>query len=497
MKHHQYSLAVSVLLFVLLEVLPSCSPRPHDAVRVDTLPPMFPDYADVTVPVDVAPLQFALPDSVCDYLYVVACGTQADSVMASGQWADFDVDDWHRLLAANRGHDITINVSARKDGHWYQYRDFKVHVDTDSLGAWGLTYRRIAPGYESFGTMGLYMREFSTFDERPIIENTAVPSSCVNCHTAWGGNPQAFTFHVRGAHGATLVQRNGQREWLTTATDSTLGSCVYPYWHPSGRYIAYSTNLTHQAFSEVPSSVLEVFDTGSDVLIYDTQQHQLIEWPQLATDEWMETYPSFSPDGRFLYYCTARKQTVPEGLDSVRYNICRVSFDPEHGTVGERIDTLFDAEARGKSAIHPRPSYDGRWLLFTVADYGCFPIWHNESDQWLMDLESGEVRPLDEANSPRADSYHNWCPSGNGWVVFTSRRGDGRYSWLWLCRIDAQGHATKPFLLPQRDPATYYGTSLYSFNTPDFTTAPVDLDVRAAAQEIVSPDRIQVDYRRP
>ena len=248
---HKHSISVFCLLTVL--AVASCSPRPHDARQSSQLPPIFPDYVDVTVPVDVAPLHFSLPDSVADYICAEARGKGAVAMEAAGRWADFDDEQWHRLLATNKGGDITMSVTARRpDGQWVRYRDFVIHV-----------------------------------------ENTAVPSSCVNCHAARGGDPSAFTFHVRGAHGATLVQIDGNREWLSTKTDSTLASCVYPSWHPSGRYIAYSTNLTHQAFHEVAPSVLEVFDTGSNVQIYDTQTHALIVPPQLATDEWMETYPAF------------------------------------------------------------------------------------------------------------------------------------------------------------------------------------------------------------
>ena len=44
----------------------------------------------------------------------------------------------------------------------------------------------------------------------------------------------------------------------------------------------------------------------------------------------------------------------------------------------------------GKSLTWPRPSYDGKYLLFTLMDYGYFSIWHEESDQWLLDLQTGE-----------------------------------------------------------------------------------------------------------
>ena len=76
--------------------------------------------------------------------------------------------------------------------------DFSVTVSPYPLDEWGLTYRRIAPGYEVYGKMGLYQRDLSTFDEYAIIENTQVPGMCVNCHSAYMTDPSRFVFHVRG-----------------------------------------------------------------------------------------------------------------------------------------------------------------------------------------------------------------------------------------------------------------------------------------------------------
>ena len=149
----------------------------------------------------------------------------------------------------------------------------------------------------------------------------------------------------------------------------------------------------------------------------------------------------------------------------------------------------------GKSLTWPRPSYDGKYMLFTLMDYGYFSIWHEESDQWLLDLNTGEARELKEINSPKADSYHNWNLNSH-WIVFTSRREDGLYSRLYLASVDEQGHFSKPFLLPQRNPQEYYAESIYSFNTPDFTKAKVEFDAYEAGREIVSDKRVETRVRQ-
>ena len=107
--------------------------------------------------------------------------------------------------------------------------------------------------------------------------------------------------------------------------------------------------------------------------------------------------------------------------------------------------------------------------MYAQADYGYFSIWHPEADLWLLDLETGESRAMDEVNSTRAESLHNWSTNSR-WFLFTSRRDDGLYSRLYFAHIDEQGRCTKPFMLPQQDPRRYYIQSLYSYNTPDFTT---------------------------
>ena len=97
-------------------------------------------------------------------------------------------------------------------------------------------------------------------------------------------------------------------------------------------------------------------------------------------------------------------------------------------------------------------------------------------------------------NSPRADSYHNWNVNSH-WVVFTSRRDDGLYSRLYLASIDDKGQCSKPFMLPQRNPQKYYERSIYSFNTPDFTSKRVEFDARQAGIEVLSDKRVETKVR--
>ncbi len=466
----------------------SCTEKIDHPTVVDALPPIYPDYIDVTVPAEIAPLNFNSTDSTASCIDVVVKGSKGGELHVQGNYADFDISEWHQLTEQNKGGKLTLTVCMKHGDEWRQYRDFTISVSPHALDEWGLTYRRIAPGYEVFSKMGLYQRDLTTFDEYAIIENTQVPGMCVNCHSACQTDPSKFVFHVRGDHGATMFQIDGQREWLKASSDQLGGSMVYPYWHPSGKYCAFSTNQTRQGFHVVPNERIEVFDLSSDVFVYHPATHELIMDSLLATKDWSENSPVFSPDGRTLYYMTCRQQDYPMHYKNEQYNLCKIAFDSETGRYGERVDTIFNAVAMGKSLTWPRPSYDGKYLLFTLSDYGYFSIWHEESQQWLLDLKTGEARELKEINSPKADSYHNWTTNSR-WIVFTSRRDDGLYSRLYLSSIDDHGRFSKPFMLPQRNPQEYYSESIYSFNTPDFTKSKVSFDYYSAGEEIASDQR--------
>lgn len=480
------------ILYLLISLtLLGCGNKPENAEKVAATPSIFPDYTGVTVPAGIAPLNFSVTDDngEVERVDVSIKDDNGNEIHTNGDYARFDIDEWHKLTEANRGEQLTVTVCAKIGGKWLQYDDFKINVSKHHLDQWGLTYRRIAPGYEVYSKMGIYQRDLANFDEFPIIENTMTDGQCYNCHTSNRTDPKDFVFHVRGEHGATMVYKNGKCTWLKASNEALGGSMVYPYWHPSGRYCAFSTNQTRQGFHIAGKKRLEVFDISSDVLVYDTEKNEILLDTLLNTKAWSENTPSFSPDGKWLYFTTALQQEYPLGHKDEKYNLCRIAFDANTGRFGTQVDTLFNAIAMDKSVTWPRPSYDGKYMLFTLCDYGYFSIWHKESDQWLLNLATGEARPAEEINSDDADSFHNWSDNSR-WVVFTSRRHDGLYSHLYIAEIDDNGRFSKPFMLPQENPGEYYGRSLYSFNTPDFTKAKVGLNSREAIDAILSDERV-------
>ena len=474
------------ILYTLLGLmgLTACTETVSDATQENILPQIYPDYTGVTIPVNIAPLCFNMADETALRIDAVVTDSHGGSLHAQGEESvDFDLDEWHGLLAQNRGDSLSVVVSAKYEDGWHTYKPFSIYVSPDSID-YGLCYRLIEPGYEVWSKMGIYERDLSSFEEQPLIENTQF-KGCVNCHSFNRADPKDMSLHIRGPHGATLLRKDyGPVTAYNTRTDHTLGLCVYPYWHPSGRYIAYSTNTTNQLFHSAGSNRVEVFDTASDLQVYDVEKNELLLSPLLKQDSVYETYPVFSADGRSLYFCAAR--ALPEGshqLDSIRYSLCRIDFDPATGSFGDQIETVVDAASQQKSVSFPRPSYDGRFLCYTLSDYGQFSIWHHEADLWLLDLTTGQSRLMDGANSEDTESFHNWSTNSR-WLVVSSRRDDGLFTRPYFCHVDTDGKVTKAFMLPQRNPRQFYRGRFMSFNVPDFITAPTRFDSHQAAKAI-------------
>ncbi len=491
MRRYYYNLIIALMGTLLLM---ACSRQPEHVQHVDQLPVIYPDYVDVTIPVGIAPLNFAMANDSVTTVDVMVTGAQGGSLHVNGDYADFDIEEWHALLKQNRGAKLTFTVCAEKGGQWIQYRDFTVTISNQPLEEWGVTYRRIAPSFEIYSKMGLYQRDLSNFDEEPLISNAQTYGMCVNCHTANQTNPDQYVFHIRGEHGATAIHRNGKIEMIQAKNEQLGGSMVYPGWHPGGRYCAFSTNKTSQMFHTASIQRIDVYDASSDVFVYDTQTHTILQDTLIMKKYWAENSPNFSPDGKWLYFTTARRQIYPTDYDKEKYSLCRVSFDAETGCIGTQVDTLVNTAKTGKSISWPRASYDGRFLMYAEADYGYFTVWHPEAELWLYDLKNGTTRRMDEVNSDRSESLHAWSKNSR-WFLFTSRRDDGLYTRLYFAGIDTTGCATKPFMLPQRNPKEYYRRLMYSYNTPDFTEKPVDQNIRPSKKMIEEGERIQNNVR--
>ena len=464
-----------IMLAIFASLWTSCSPsasEPQSATTIDQLPDIFPDYVDVTIPSEIAPLRFKLRHAPEEAIVSISCGDEKIVCEASDE-KGFLIDEkqWNEMLEASVGKELEVKVYEKKGDHWQMYLPFHWSVSSDSMDSY-LVYRLLEPGYEIWNEMGIYQRRLADFEETAIISNHLTGHNCINCHSFPNQDPNQMVLHMRGKGGGTYLFQSGDITKLNGKVSEKIPSLVYPSWHPSGDYIAFSTNQTRQAFHFNDKNRIEVMDYTSDVLLYDVKKNEVMTVPELFSDKAFETFPHFSPDGKTLYFCSSDAQKMPEDFQKVKYSLCSVSFNPETRTFGNQVDTLYNGKQNGKSVSFPRVSPDGKFLVFTLSDYGNFSIWHPESDLHLMDLTTGEIRRLVEVNSDDVDSYHTWSSNGH-WFVFSSKRMDGLWARPYFASFNPEtGETGKPFLLPQEDPL-FYDNYTYTYNRPELIKEPV------------------------
>ena len=472
------------ILFLSAFLIVACSENPSNIKEIATVPEIYPDYVGVEIPSGIAPLNFGMASKSYNLVDVIVSANDGSCIQSQGVTTDFDIDDWHSLTQKSKGDSLKIVVRAKIKGKWLSFVPFSIYVSNDSLDAYGLTYRRIEPGYKVYKRLGIYERNLSNFEETTLFSNTELAGACVNCHTANRGSNEQFLFHVRGDLGGTVVSNNGNTEVLDAKSDKIIGSLVYPSWHPDGRFVACSSNTTRQAFHMNKDKRIEVFDQKSDIVVYDTKEHNILTSDLInKTETYFETFPSFSADGKKIYFCTEESDKSKVEVKNMQYKLCSIDFDAETQKFGNSIDTIVDMSNQNLSIALPRTSPDGRFIMFTTCDYGTFPIWHKEADLWLLRLADNQLIRLDNVNSDDTESFHNWS-NNSRWFVFSSRRDDGLFTRLYIAHCDENGKCSKPFLLPQRNPKEYYSMLFDSYNTPDFATGKVNVDAKSVVSKI-------------
>ena len=136
-----------VVGLLLCYCLYACSPRPESVQPADRLLVLYPEYQDVTIPYNVAPLNFLVRNE----------GVDAVCVSVKGAW----------------------------------------QVVADKLDAY-VSYRLIEPGYEVWNALQIRERCIENFEERILADNSQTDGKCMNCHVHGGNSGNFSMFHLRG-----------------------------------------------------------------------------------------------------------------------------------------------------------------------------------------------------------------------------------------------------------------------------------------------------------
>jgi len=468
-KTYQY-----YILFVLILCCEVCAWGQSEKKTI-----ISPDYSDTVLPFNISPINFKVIEKGCEYKVQIS-SQQGKAIVITSKDGKIQIPlkKWRTLLEANKTRELKINISIKDNNNsWTKLPTITNKISDEKIDGY-VVYRRLHPThYLINGVVGIYQRNLENFKEKTILQNKLYDQDgCLNCHTFCNNSTESMFLSVRSEkHGKMVLMINdGKAEKI----DTKFG---YSSWHPSGKIVTYSINNLPMFFYTAREEVRDTVDIDSMIAYYSVDKKTVKTVPQLSGKDYLETYPTWSADGKYMYFCRAKmlwidkNQIPPDNYDKIKYSIVRISYDIESDKWGE-IETI--VPARTKSMLLPRISADGRWLLFCVCDYGCFPAWAPSSDFYMIDLKAGqnngkyEYKKLD-INSDQSEAWHSWS-SNSRWIIFSSKRDYGTLTRLYISHIDQNGKAYKPFVLPQKNPE-FYDYFLQAYNLPEFISKPVPL----------------------
>ncbi|MBN1508130.1 MAG: PD40 domain-containing protein [Sedimentisphaerales bacterium] len=496
---NRHSLIVLVAVALLAGSVCVMAFRPpaalNDAPAAGRAAKIHPDCSNAVIPPNIAPLDFQIQEEASRYFVRIgsATGRPIEIASRSGR-VTIPRKAWCELLAGNRGQRLSFDIFAQQaGGEWQRFDSVHCTVAKEDIDPY-LVYRRIHPVHAAHREMGVYQRDLTGFKESTVLTGGYFHGGCVNCHTFCNNRTDRMLISTRTARytsAAILVDHGEARK-----VGSTFG---YASWHPSGKILTYSMNKVVLFHHTVSDESRDVMDLDSLIAYYVVGPQTVKTAPDLSRKDRLETYPTWSPDGRFLYFCSAPltwtdRTAIPEGYQEVRYDLMRIGYDADKDQWGT-LETVLSAKETGKTILLPRVSPDGRWLLFCMCDYGCFPVYQSSSDLYMIDLEAAketgryEYRRLD-ISSDQSESWHSWS-SNSRWIAFSSKRGSGVFTRTYLSYVDANGIAHPPLVLPQKDP-THYDTCLWAYNVPELAAEAVHVTKESLGRVVRSPDKIAV-----
>ena len=463
---------------------------------INQQPKIKPDYSDICIPPNIAPLNFFIKEKG-NYFYVKIYSKNGKPLEISGNNPKIIIPQkqWHGLLNANKNQNLYFDIFVKNENIWNKYLTIVNKIAAEPIDDF-LVYRRLPPYQNYWKEIEIFQRNLTNFDGSPVLKNDRFDFGCINCHTFLNNQPDKALYLIRSdTYGTpTLLVSDSNAQKINT-------KFTYSCWHPSGRLITFSANSIILFFHSLKQEVRDVLDTDSLLAYYTIGSNKIKTIPDLSKKEFLETYPAWSPDGRYLYFCRAQKlwpantEIPPQQFDKVKYDLLRISYDITQDKWGE-AETVLSSEETGLSISLPRISPDGRWLLFCMADYGCFNVYNQTSDLYLMDLnELNQSSPRRftklSVNSDSSESWHCWS-SNSRWIVFSSKRDYGTFTKPYISYVDKDGIALKPFIMPQKDPL-FYDSSMLACNTPELVKGPVKFSNYDLADLIRSEHKITAD----
>ncbi|MBN2187947.1 MAG: tetratricopeptide repeat protein, partial [Chitinispirillaceae bacterium] len=230
---------------------------------------------------------------------------------------------------------------------------------------------------------------------------------------------------------------------------------------PDGRFIA-STVKDISVFVPRPDLYFSqlFFPIKGVIVIYNTESKSFAPLPGADDTAYVQSNPTWSPDGRYLLFARSRVYHLKKkhdfskvlltpdecseflsGEQEFKFNLYRIPFN---GGKGGKPEPLEGASMNGASNYFARYSPDGRWIAFCKAS--SFMLLQPDSRIYIMPAQGGTPR-LMNCNTRLMNSWHSWSANSR-WLVFSSK-ANTPYTQIFITHVDSAGNDAPPVLLEQ------------------------------------------------
>ena len=484
MIHSPNYLSIRVLLILLcwVFIFSACKNKKeaiHDSIPADKIAVIYPDYSGTVIPPNIAPLNFEIEEKGKDYFIKIHSKKgRPIEIYSRNPEIIIPEAEWRSLLSVNQGNQLYFDVSVKTEAdQWMRYSAIANTIAHEPIDGY-LVYRKIHPSQNTWREMGLYQRNLQNYDETRILENKYFKNGCCHCHAFCNNRTEKMTIDIRSKdYENSLLLVEGDN---VNKVGLTFG---FTSWHPSGRILACSFNKPKLLIHASRNEIRDIVDLDSWIGYYVIDSKQVKTTPQISRKDYLENYPTWSPNGKYLYFCSApilwddRNKIPVESYDRVKYDLYRIGYDIENDQWSD-LEPLILSDETGLSINQPRISPDGRWLSFSMCKYSCWPNYHPNSDLYIVDLNTAQTtgkfhyRKM-EISTDQCESWHTWS-SNSRWIVFSSKKENPLFSRTYMAYVDTTGGIHKSLLVPQKDP-TFYQSYLKTYTIPELVVEPVSV----------------------
>lgn len=330
-----------------------------------------------------------------------------------------------------------------------------------------------------------------------VLDNIPV---CANCHSFTpNGKTIAMDVDARDDKGAYSISSIDKeilfaKDSIIHWSDQQDGKFTYGLLSqisPDGRYVVSTLNDGEIFVDRDDLAYSQLFFPFKGILVvYDRFKKEYFELKGANDTLWVQSNPTWSPDGEFIYFARARAKqyneshihngSVPKAEDIPEYKIFEgnytrrdslIKFDiykiPFNNGKGGIATPVPGASQNGLSNYFPKISPDGKWLVFTQAE--SFMLLQKDSKLNILPVEGGTPRQM-TCNTDNMNSWHSFSPNSK-WMVF-STKARGPYTQLFLTHINTDGTDSRPVHLEK------FSFDKFANNIPEFVNIEYDPEMR-------------------